>query len=371
LVRRAMLRLIPHLGPHDRVSIVAFNSAAEVLANRVDQRALRRIVSAWNENTWSGSAAGQSIRLDGIADMAAGIERAVEIVRSPAALRPGKTAAERSAAMGSGKKAIEKIVLIADSLEPIDDRSMPRLRELLHHSVGSGDKWELIGLAQDDGFSPQLYSSQLFSSQWQELAAIGGHPPRGAHTPDGLFQQLSETLAGGSQVVAAGVQIKVVFDPSAVSRYRLVGHELNADDGFSLAPAEADLRSGQATTALYEVELKPDGPTEVAYVEVSWRDPVREIPHRLRQPIGRLQFLSSWQECALPLQAAVLAAATADVLRNSAAPANAKALDQLAELTEEMNPGLANRPSVVRLKRLVGQLRSAKSARSDAAGGGI
>jgi len=51
----------------------------------------------------------------------------------------------------------------------------------------------------------------------------------------------------------------VTFNPAAVSRYRLIGHELNTDGGLSGASLQEDLRSGQAATALYEVELKPDG----------------------------------------------------------------------------------------------------------------
>jgi Ca-activated chloride channel family protein len=349
MIRRAILQLVPELGPHDRVSIVAFNSTAEVLADRVDSSTLRQIVSSWNDTTWKGAGAGQAIRLDSVADVATGIEPALAGMGSPVSSSPKM----------KGPAAVEKIVLIANSLEPIDDRSMPRLRDLLRQAVGGGAKWEMIGLTQDDAFS----------SQWNELAAIGGHAPRHAGTPDGLFQRLNEIVAGRSQVVAADVQMKVVFDPAAVRRYRLIGHELNAGDGFSLAPMEADLRSAQAATALYEVELKPDGPAEVAYVEVSWRDPVSETPRRLRQPIGRLQFVSSWRECALPLQAAVLAAATADVLRSNAPANTAKTLDQIAELAAEMNPALADRPAIVRLKQMIDRMRSTRSVRPDAAAG--
>jgi len=250
------------------------------------------------------------------------------------------------------------MVLIADGLDPIDDRSLPRLRSLLHQAIDAGVKWEMIGLGQDAECSPQ----------WDELAEIGGHTVRHANTADELFQRLSETLAGQSQVVAASVEMKVTFNPDAVSRYRLIGHELNSDGGLSGASLQEDLRSGQAATALYEVELKPDGPTDVAFVEVSWRDPVGDVPRHIRQPVGRLQFLTSWRECALPLQTAAVAALAADVLRSSnLLPANARVLDQVAGLAADMNPALANRSSVIRLKQLIGQARTAKPARAGAA----
>jgi Ca-activated chloride channel family protein len=288
--------------------------------------------------------------LDGLADMAAGIELAAGSLRSASDAKAPANASQR-ANERVDQNVAEKMVLVADSLEPIDDRSLPRLRDLLHKTVGGGAKWEMIGLAQDPPLSPQ----------WDELAEIGGHAVRQANTPDELFQRLSETLAGRSQVVAASVEMKVTFDPAAVSRYRLIGHEIGAGGGLLGAPLEEDLRSGQAATALYEVELKPDGPTEVAFVEVSWRDPVGDAPRHIRQPISRLQFVATWRECALPLQTAAIAAEAADVLRNSnLLPANAHVLDQVAELAAEMNPALANRPSVVRLKQIIEQARTAR-----------
>jgi hypothetical protein len=158
--------------------------------------------------------------------------------------------------------------------------------------------------------------------------------------------------------------MKITFNPDAVSRYRLIGHELNTDGGLSGASLQQDLRSGQAATALYEVELKPDGPTDVAFVEVSWRDPVGDVPRHIRQPVGRLQFLTSWRECALPLQTAAVAAEIADVLRSSnVLPANAHVLDQVAVLAADMNPALSNRPEIIRLKQLIWQARTAKPAR--------
>ena len=364
LVRRALVQLTEQMTPGDRISIAVFNSRAQWLVRRAGQEEMRQALSAWNESAWSG-APGKYVKLDGLADMAGAIELAAADFQPVAATAGrGKAASKptlaRSVSEGGTPskptaKPAEKIVLIADSLEPIDDRSLPHLRELLHGVVDAGAKWEMIGLSQDPPLSPQ----------WDELAQIGGHLVRHANTPDELYQRLHETLAGRSQVVAASVEMKVTFDPAAVVRYRLIGHETNSGGGLFGAPLEADLRSGQAATALYEVELKPDGPTVVAFVEVSWRDPVGDAPRRIRQPISRLEFLTSWRKCALPLQTAAIAAATADVLRiSNMLPANARVLGQVAELASEMNPALSRRPSIVRLKQLIEQARSAKPPRS-------
>jgi Ca-activated chloride channel homolog len=335
LVRRALEQLTEQLGPRDRVSLVFFNAQATLRVRQANQAEIRVALSSWND-----------VALDGFADMAAGLELAVG-------------GAQPLAGAKGGQESLDKIVLIADGLDPIDDRSLPRLRELLHKTIAAGVKWEMIGLGQDATLSPE----------WDELAEIGGHTVRHANTPDQLFQRLNETLAGQSRIVAGSVEMKVTFDPAAVSRYRLIGHELNGAGGLSGASLQEDLRSGQAATALYEVELKPDGPPDVAFVEVSWRDPVGDAPHHIRQPIGRLQFLSSWNECALPLQTAAVAALTADVLRSSnVLPTNAHVLGQVADLAAEMNPALSNRPGILRLKQLIAQAGTAKPARSGSAG---
>jgi len=92
------------------------------------------------------------------------------------------------------------------------------------------------------------------------------------------------------------------------------------------------------------------------------------VPRHIRQPIGRLQFLTSWRECALPLQTAAVAALAADVLRSSnLLPANGPRAGSGGGLAADMNPALANRPSIVRLKQLIGQARTAKPARSGSA----
>ena len=338
LVGRALAQLTEQLSPRDSVSLVFFSGHADVAVRRASQVDLRPILSGWN-----------NVSLDGFADMAAGLEAAIGDARSSAGAAAGESVADKS------DKVADRMVLIADGLEPIDDRSLPRLRELLHKAIDAGEKWEMIGLGQDTTLSPQ----------WDELAEIGGHTVRHANTPDELYQRLNETLAGRSQVVAGSVEMKVTFVPEAVSRYRLIGHESNSDGGLSGASLQQDLRSGQSATALYEVELKPDGPAEVAFVEVSWRDPVGDVPRHIRQPIGRLQFLNSWRECALPLQTAALAAETAEVLRSSnVLPTTSHVLDQVAQLAAEMNPALANRPGILRLKQLIEQSRTAKPARS-------
>jgi hypothetical protein len=124
---------------------------------------------------------------------------------------------------------------------------------------------------------------------------------------------------------------------------------------------EGDLRSGEATTALYEVELKPEGAATVATVEVSWHEPGTEEVHRLKQPIGRLQFAPSWIESPLSLQLATLAAETAETLRGSYfIPAGGRPLDQVAELADRANAALQESESFRDLQAILAAARNSK-----------
>ncbi len=243
--------------------------------------------------------------------------------------------------------------MLTGGLLTLEGQSLAQTKQRMTAASAAGAQWDVINIRQDE----------LYDESWLELAAVGGHPVRHAASEESLYQRLLETLAGRSQVVAGSVSLKVVFDPEAVGRYRLVGHEATGAGGLSGGPLEADLRAGQAATAIFEVELKPDGAQHVATVEVAWREPGVEQIHRVKQEVVRMEFAPSWREDALPLQLATLAAATAEVLRGSYfAPAGVRGLDQVAELANQANPQLALRPSYVRLKQFLERARRASHA---------
>jgi hypothetical protein len=81
----------------------------------------------------------------------------------------------------------------------------------------------------------------------------------------------------------------------------------------------------------------------------------------VRQEIHRSQFKQSWREAALPLQAAVIAAEAAEVLRQSPfAEVRNRDLRDVLAMAEEVNPLLAKRTS---FQRFVQVLQQAEAAR--------
>jgi Ca-activated chloride channel family protein len=345
LVRRAIRRLGDQMLPADRVSLVVFNQRADVWLHAATRAELQQLLGGWHKHVPGGSA-----------NVAAAVETAEKLAVADlhgAALKAGGQP-------NSQGKSATRVVLLADAAAPLSGKPLVQAKELVKQSVAAGMPWEVINVRQDE----------LLDDGWNDLASTGGGAVRHASSPEGLYQRLLKALAGRSQVVAGSVSMKVEFRPDAVVRYRLIGHDATGAGGLSGGPLEADLLSGQAATALYEVELAADGPERVATVEVTWREPGSERLFRTRQEISRLEFAPSWRESPLPLQLAALAAETGEILRGSPfVPPASQPLEQVAKLAAQANPKLLERPDFQRLKQFIELARSARqrgAARIDA-----
>ncbi len=323
-LRRALLDFADQLGPRDQVSLVVIRNEPIVIAQAVHREDLRRAI-------------GQLEKFEpaGLTDLAGGLVSAAKLAREDA--RPSR------------------LVLLSGGIGWLDPATIPQAAKLLREVAAAGVAFRVVDVRPDDVDDPTL----------EELARVGGRADDSAvhHAPTSraIARELREALFGRRDVAAASVNIKIKFNPDAVESYRLVGHDPVAAGGLMSGPLEGDLRSGEAATVLYEVELKPDGPDAIATVEVSWHEPGTEQVRRLTQSIGRLQFVPSWTETPLSLQLATLAAETAAILRGSFfAPTIPRPLDQVADLADRANPLLQSRESFQELKSL---LESARAAR--------
>jgi hypothetical protein len=220
----------------------------------------------------------------------------------------------------------------------------------------------------------------------EELAAAGGGEVHRFAASDDLCWLLIESLTGTSPVVGQDAKLRVKFNPRAVAAYRLVGHEAGPL-GTSLAPATAILHSGESASVMYELWLHPNSDDDdVATAALEWFDPQSgQMRHAASQRISRLQFATSFAESPLSLQAGLLAAETAAVLKQSydfvlladAAYAYApktRDLTQVLEAGRRVNPRLATRPDFQRFLTFVGEAdralreRRLESAKSGARG---
>jgi len=346
-VRRALASLVQELTPRDRVSLVLFSQQPMVLVRQADRREVRTALDTL-----------EGIEPRGVADLPKALETAAAVSRGEAVRGDvargqavGSAAAKPPAA--DHEKLTSRLVLVTDGLGWIDPAAMPRIKTLIKQTVQARVSFHVVDIRADE----------VTDSQLEELAVAGSKKLRHAPTTRLIVRELREALVGGRDTVAAGVSIKVAFNPEAIESYRLIGFNPSAAGGLISGPLEGDLRSGEAATALYEVELKPDGAATVATVEVTWHEPGTEEVHRLKQPIGRLQFAPSWVESPLSLQLAALAAETAETLRGSYfIPAGGRPLDQVAELADRVNAALQESESFQELQEILAMARSLRSS---------
>jgi Ca-activated chloride channel family protein len=318
--QRGLVRLLDHLAPADRISLVAFNEEVVWLvedASSADRQKLletiHRLQSHGARNIPVGLRAAVSAALD--ADLDEGVAR--------------------------------RVVLLTEGRLGLSEEDNQAIENFVRAAAEQGLRLDVIDTAHREAFPADL----------EQIAAAGEGQVRRGDTADEIRWALVESLAGRSPVVASQASISIRFNPEAVARYRLLGHEPPAA-GMAFAGAEAgELRNLQAATVLYEVWLYPNEKNDVATAELTWIDARTGAAQRQEQPISRIQFASSFAESAAPLQAAALAAQTAELLRQSPfVPPGPRDYGKILELASAANPRLAGQEGFLRLLAFVRQL---------------
>jgi hypothetical protein len=311
----------------DRLTLIVMGEKAEIVAERkTSQEAVVAI---------DALPAQPSAKMVGVVD----------------ALRLAAGAADRGISVGPGR-----IVLLTDGGLGLEQRALEQIETDFSGSLSDADRFEVFDVRHEETIDAEL--SELAAVA--KATGIGDGEVAHVTAAGDLRWRLQEFAIGKSQLVATKATMKVKFKPDAVARYRLIGHEptsmATTIAGLNSATVEADLRSGEAATGLFEVYLKPDGGETIATVEVTWTDPKTGAVQKTEQNVTRLQLAPSFHQAPLSLQMAALAAETAEILRSSwFAPPNSHSLSHVAELGELLNSRLRSRPSFARLMTLVEQ----------------
>jgi Ca-activated chloride channel homolog len=331
-VLAGLRQYVERMQPADRLTLIVMGENAEIVAERK-------------------APAEALVALDALP-----AQPAAKMVNLLDALRLATGAADRGLSDGPGR-----IVLLTDGGLGLEQRSLEQIDTVFKSSLGDAGRFEVFDVRQEETIDAEL--SRLAEAAKAHRVGDGGV----AHVAAAgdLRWRLLELATGKSQLVATKATMKVKFKPDAVARYRLIGHEATSMAttvaGLNSATVEADLRSGEAATGLFEVYLKPDGGETIATVEVTWKDPKTGAAHKAEQNITRLQLAPSFHQGPLSLQMAALAAETAEILRNSFfAPPNSHSLSHVAELGALLNTRLRSRPSFARLMTLIEQAESSR-----------
>ena len=244
---------------------------------------------------------------------------------------------------------------MTDGLAEFDRGAAERIERRLAEAAAHGTILDVIDLGQEKAADPQLAS----------LAQAGGGRLTHAVNADQVRWALLQGLTNRSQLVATGVSLKVTFNPRAVSAYRLFGHEANSLAGALPERTTTDFFDDQSASALYELQWIANGSEEVATVELT-SAPLDGTRQSIVRRVKRSDFAVSFDVSALSLQEAALAAAAAEVLRESPfarVPNHAITLARIADLAGHVDSRLYQRPTFAEFLAFLEQAKKARPSR--------
>ncbi|WP_165959522.1 vWA domain-containing protein [Nonomuraea longispora] len=284
LVKSALDKLLDQLAPGDQVSIVAFSDEATVLASMTPLTAREELRSAVDELAVDGGTNLES-------GMVAGYEEASKAFR---------TAATNRVILLSDGLANQGSTEWQDILDRVKEHAAKRVT-LLTVGVGRDYGDELMEQLADNGDGMAVYVSS------QEEA-------------DKIFTtQLPATI----ELRARDAKAQVVFNPSVVESFQLVGYEnraLSAEEFRDDTRDGGEIGPGHSVTALYALKLKPGARGQLAQATVRWQDPDTRAASEESASLRASDLAGSvWEEAPVRLQVDVVVAAFAGYMRDKKA----------------------------------------------------
>jgi Ca-activated chloride channel family protein len=129
-----------------------------------------------------------------------------------------------------------------------------------------------------------------------------------------------EELTGTLQTIATDAKVQVEFEPSIVSRWRLIGYENRdvADERFRDDTVDAgEIGAGHSVTALYEIKLRDDAPRrgDAATLRLRYRSKETGRIVELAHDLALSDFAKSWESAPRGLRLASVVAEFAEQLK--------------------------------------------------------
>lgn len=279
-LRKAMADLCRWLGAEDRISLVAFHRSAEVIAERAGP------------------------------DHSGQLQDALSSIPPQAASNPGAGLSAAYALAGqtgeAERTAQPLIVLLSDGLADLPIGAATRIQRHLSEAAAEGIRLHVVASRP----APEPLNVQL-----QSFVTAGAGRVWWADDARQLGWVLREVVSGQPQAVAENVRMTLRFDPRTTRFYRLLGHE----PGVKTLEPGCILLSGQSGTALFDVHLRQglSAGDVLATAEVTWCEPGSGRNERETAVLRRGDLPATLIESALPLQAAIIAAETGELLRGS------------------------------------------------------
>ena len=276
------------------------------------------------------------------------------------AMASGIDLAYAEAARGLSSDSFSRVIVLTDGDANVGAHTHAELLDIIAGRAKEGVTLSTIG------FGVGNYKDAML----EQLADKGNGNHFYVDSLDAAKKVFAEQLGANLEVVAKDVKLQVEFDPALVARYRLVGYEDRdvRDRDFRNDRVDAgEVGAGHQVTALYELELTPQGKQVTA--------PLATLRVRHKQPTGpgsetatEAAFpmiggvAKSFENSSEDLRFAFAVAAFADVLRGGT-DAEAWSLAKIRDVARGAAGEDADRVEFVGLVEKAIELKPAVTAR--------
>jgi Ca-activated chloride channel family protein len=285
LVKDALQLLVSELRPSDKVGIVVYGSRAHaVLEHTTISEDYEKILSAIYGLHPEGSTNAEE----------------------------GLVLGYRMAAAAFDPQATNRVILCSDGVANVGHTGPDSIMEQISTYADEGIYLTSVG------FGIGNYNDVLMEQLADQGDGFYAYVDDIKEAERVFVHQLTSTL----QVIAKEGKIQVEFNPSTVSRYRLIGYENRdvADEDFRDDSVDGgEIGAGHSATALYELKFQPDTPeNEVAFtVFVRYQEPDSGETVEISRATAQADLAASFEEASPRFQLAAVVAEYAEILRNS------------------------------------------------------
>ncbi|MFD1933470.1 MULTISPECIES: vWA domain-containing protein [Nonomuraea] len=322
LVKQALHTLVDQLAPGDQVSIVSFSDEAALVASMTP--------------------------LTARADLHAAIDRLA--VEGSTNLEDGLVSGYREAQRAFRPAATNRVILLSDGLANTGSTAWQAILDRVKEYAGKRVTLLTVGVGRD-------YGDELM----EQLADNGDGAAVYVSTVEEARKVFVEQLPANLELRARDAKAQVVFNPSVVQSYRLVGYEnraLASEDFRDDAKDGGEVGPGHSVTALYAVRLRAGASGQLASATVRWQEPDTRRPAEASDSVAAADLSGAlWKDSPSRLQVDVVAAAFALYMRDREAfgmdlPMLGEHAGRLASTTED--PAVAELASLIEKARTVG-----------------
>ncbi len=240
LIQQSFTMLLDYLGENDTISIVTYASGVRV-ALRGEKASNKTHVAAVIQDLQAGGSTNGS----------GGIQLAYEV-------------AQEHFIEGGNNRVI--LATAGDFTVGISNKN--QLKDFVSEKRDSGVYLSVLGVG--------MYNTN--DSIMNTLATNGNGNYAYLDSVKEAYKVLVKELNGTFNVVAKDAKIGVTFNSEVVEQYRLIGYEtkvMNQEDFEDENKDAGEIGSGHTVTAVYELLLAKDAPTDSQYatVELKYKDP--------------------------------------------------------------------------------------------------